>query len=270
MIEIPPCRLSSGRQWVLPASKSHLIRWIALASQSRGAMRINHVGELGEDSINMIRGLEFLGAEIQISDGMVGVSASNGTFPRAPSDQIDIGNSGTGCRFMMALASSMSSISGITGDISLRSRPFEVITGALGDLGCSVSRGADGDFMVSGPAVPGKVAIDLSKGSQPLSALLIAAPSLDVDIEVEIQGEVVSQRYLELTYGICKSTGSQNEFSGHNVRIAPWDVIIPEEVTVPSESSLTPVIMLLERLHGVDLGSGNLVDSDLVAPEVNW
>ena len=241
-----------------------------MASQSRGAIRINHVGELGEDSINMIRGLKFLGAEIQISDGTVGVSASNGTFPRSPSDQIDIGNSGTGCRFMMALASSMGSISGITGDISLRSRPFEVITGALGDLGCSVSRGEDGDFMVSGPAVHGKVALDLSKGSQPLSALLIAAPSLGVDIEVEIQGEVVSQRYLELTYGICKSTGSQNEFSGHNVRIAPWDVIIPEEVTVPSESSLTPVIMLLERLHGVDLGSGNLVDSDLVAPEVNW
>ena len=71
VIEIPPCRLSSGRQWVLPASKSHLIRWITLASQSRRAMRINHVGELG-DSINMIRGLEFLGAEIQISDGMVG------------------------------------------------------------------------------------------------------------------------------------------------------------------------------------------------------
>jgi 5-enolpyruvylshikimate-3-phosphate synthase len=47
-------------------------------------------------------------------------------------------------------------------------------------------------------------------------------------------------------------------------------VTIPEEVTVPSESSLTPVIMLLERLHGVDLGSGNLVDSDLVAPEVGW
>ena len=71
------------------------------------------------------------------------------------------------------------------------------------------------------PQCPAKVALDLSKGSQPLSALLIAAPSLGVDIEVEIQGEVVSQRYLELTYSICKSTGSQNEFSGHNVRIAP-------------------------------------------------
>ena len=270
MIEIPPCRLSTGRQWVLPASKSHLIRWIALASQSRGAMRIKHVGELGEDSIHMIRGLESLGAEIQISDGMISVSATSGTFPCAPEKCIDIGNSGTGCRFMLALASSMGSVSEITGDISLRSRPFEVITGALADLGCSVSRTEGGGLVVSGPAVPGKVALDLSKGSQPLSSLLIAAPSMGVNIEVEIQGEPVSQRYLELTYAICKSTGSENEFSGHNIRIAPWDVTLPEEVTVPSESSLTPVIMLLERLHGVDLGSGNLVDSDLVAPEVNW
>ena len=39
---------------------------------------------------------------------------------------------------------------------------------------------------------------------------------------------------------------------------------------MPSESSLSPIIMLLERLHGVDLGSGNLVDSELVAPEISW
>ena len=270
VIEISPCRLSSGRQWVLPASKSHLIRWIALASQSRGAIRIKHVGELGEDSINMIRGLRSLGAEIQISDGMVDVSATSRIFPRVPGKRIDMGNSGTGFRFMLALASSMGSVSEITGDISLRSRPFEVITGALAELGCSVSKGVRGGFMVSGPAVPGKVVLDLSKGSQPLSALLVAAPSMGVDIEVKIHGNIVSQRYLKLTYGICKSTGSGNEFSDQNVRIVPWDVTLPEEVTVPSESSLTPVIMLLERLHGVDLGSGNLVDSDLVAPEVNW
>ena len=66
------------------------------------------------------------------------------------------------------------------GGYSFRSRPFGVITGALGDLGCSVSEG-DGDFMVSGPAVPGNVALDLSKGSQPLSHS-IAAPSLGVDM----------------------------------------------------------------------------------------
>ena len=41
-----------------------------------------------------------------------------------------------------------------------------------------------------------------------------------------------------------------------------------KEVTVPSESSLTPVIMFLERLHGVDLGSGQWTLT-FVAPEVN-
>ena len=84
VIEVPPCRLASGTQWVLPASKSHLIRWIALGCQGNGALRIEHVGELGEDITHMIRGLESLGARIQISDGAVTVSPRDGKFLRAP------------------------------------------------------------------------------------------------------------------------------------------------------------------------------------------
>lgn len=270
VIEVPPCRLASGTQWVLPASKSHLIRWIALGCQGNGALRIEHVGELGEDITHMIRGLESLGARIQISDGAVTVSPRDGKFPSAPRECINMGNTGTGCRFMLALASSIGSVSEITGDLSLRNRPFEVIIDALTDLGCFVSRDERGGFAISGPALPGKVALDLSKGSQPLSALLIAAPSMGVEVEVEIHGGIVSQRYLDLTFAICKSTGSANDLHGSNIRITPWDVTLPEKVKVPSESSLSPIIMLLERLHGVDLGSGNLVDSELVAPEISW
>ena len=182
-------------QWVLPASKSHLIRWIALASQSRGAMRINHVGELGEDSINMIRGLEFLGAEIQISDGhgrRLCIKWDIPTCSQRPNRHRQLRNG-------MQVHDGVGILHGAPslnhgGYPRLEARPFEVITGALGRLGMQrLQRGTDGDFMVSGPAVPGKVALDLSKGSQPLSALLIAAPSMGVDIEVEIQGEPVSR-----------------------------------------------------------------------------
>ena len=110
------------------------------------------------------------------------------------------------------------------GGLVLRSRPFEVITGALADLGCSVSRDEVGGLVVSGPAVPGKVALDLSKGSQPLSSLDRSAVYGRGYRGRDSGRASVSQRYLELTYAICKSTGSENEFSGHNVRIAPWDV----------------------------------------------
>ena len=58
---------------------------------------------------------------------------------------------------------------------------------------------------------------------------------------------------------------------GHNVRITPWDVITPRESDgALGEQPHHQIIMLLERLHGVDLGSGNLVDSELVAPEISW
>ena len=54
VIEVPESNIAEGMAWPLPASKSHIIRWLMLASQSQSEMEICHQGEIGEDVRNVV------------------------------------------------------------------------------------------------------------------------------------------------------------------------------------------------------------------------
>ena len=268
VIEIPESNIAEGITWPLPASKSHIIRWLMLASQSRSGMEIYHQGEIGEDVKNVVSSLNRLGAKIETMYGKIVVGVSDDGFPIHASDGLDLGNSGTGFRMLMSLCSSLPLETSITGDSSLRSRPFDVLSNALSAIGCDCNRSNDGSFRISGPANSGNIELDLSEGSQPLSALLMAAPSMKAELTVRILGKPVSRGYLNLSYKIANLTGSENEFSENSLIIRPWDIVLPERVDVPPERSLVPVIMLLERLHCVDLGSSAHLGSELLGNAV--
>ena len=268
VIEIPQSSIAEGAAWPLPASKSHIIRWLMLASQSQSKMEIHHQGEVGEDIRNVVSSLNRLGAKIKTMDGKILVNVSDFGFPIHASEGLDLGNSGTGLRMMMSLCSSLPLETSITGDSSLRSRPFNILSNALSAIGCDCKRSNDGSFRISGPADSGDIQLDLSEGSQPLSALLMAAPSMKAELAIRIIGKPVSRGYLNLSYKIANLTGSENEFSENSLIIKPWDIVLPERVDVPPERSLVPVIMLLERLHGIDLGTTMHMESELLGDAI--
>ena len=268
VIEIPRSSIAEGAAWPLPASKSHIIRWLMLASQSQSEMEICHQGEIGQDVRNVVSSLNRLGAKIETMDGKILVGVSNVGFPIHASEGLDLGNSGTGLRMMMSLCSSLPMETSITGDSSLRSRPFDVLSSALLAMGCDFERSNDGSVRISGPPNSSSIELDLSKGSQPLSALLIASPSMKVELEVHIRGKPVSKGYLDLSYEIASLTGSENKFSENSLIIKPWEIVLPEKVEVPPERSLVPVIMLLERLHSVDLGTSMHLNSKLLGDAI--
>ncbi|MBE38747.1 MAG: hypothetical protein CMB07_01940 [Euryarchaeota archaeon] len=268
VIEVPESNIAEGMAWPLPASKSHIIRWLMLASQSQSEMEICHQGEIGEDVRNVVSSLNRLGAKIETMDGKILVGVSDVGFPIHASEGLDLGNSGTGLRMMMSLCSSLPLETSITGDSSLRSRPFDILSNALSAIGCDCKRSYDGSLRISGPADSGDIELDLSEGSQPLSALLMAAPSMKAELTVRILGKPVSRGYLNLSYKIANLTGSENEFSENSLIIKPWEIVLPERVDVPPERSLVPVIMLLERLHGVDLGTSMHMESELLGDAI--
>ena len=268
VIEIPRSSIAEGAAWPLPASKSHVIRWLMLASQSQSKMEIHHQGEVGEDIRRVISSLNRLGAKIEMMGDKILVGISDVGFPIHTSNVLDLGNSGTGFRMLMSLCSSLPTETSITGDSSLRSRPFDVLSSALLAMGCDFERSNDGSVRISGPPNSSSIELDLSKGSQPLSALLIASPSMKVELEVHIRGKPVSKGYLDLSYEIASLTGSENKFSENSLIIKPWEIVLPEKVEVPPERSLVPVIMLLERLHSVDLGTSMHLNSKLLGDAI--
>ena len=69
MREFDATNLTGSFDWLIPPSKSHMIRWLALGSQSRGETNISFEGVPGEDSFAMANCLAAMGSKIDFGEG---------------------------------------------------------------------------------------------------------------------------------------------------------------------------------------------------------
>ncbi len=74
MLTIESMELHGPIDWALPPSKSHMIRWLALAAQAEGETVLSFDGEPGEDILSMAECLQQLGAGIDRSDSQWSVT----------------------------------------------------------------------------------------------------------------------------------------------------------------------------------------------------
>ena len=65
MLSLKPMKLKGPLQWSLPPSKSHMIRWLVMASQSSGTTTLRLSNEPGRDVYSMADCLELLGSQIE-------------------------------------------------------------------------------------------------------------------------------------------------------------------------------------------------------------
>ena len=239
-------------EWSLPPSKSHMIRWLALAAQAEGETALNFTGSVGEDILSMAGCLQAMGVSIEqgTSKWIVGGVGPRGL--RAPEGVLDCGNSATAARFLMAIAAGMSQPVSLDGDQSLRQRDMSALAEALRELGCEVTSDTL-PLTVTGPVIPGPVRLDLSASSQPLSALLLASPGYSGAIHLRTPSHSVSKGYSMLSYELTGLCGSSNEVGSNGAVIEPWRPVTPGAAEIPGELSLLPLAMLLAELHGVEV-----------------
>ena len=209
--------------WRLPPSKSHAIRWLALAAQSEQKVVIHNLAHAGQDILSMRRCLGQLGVRItdlnDLGEALVSGDDSSENPPQGtvswcvegvgvtglklPTSVLDAGNSGTALRILMALCARLNGPVTVDGDASLRSRNHDVLTGALQQLGVKVSRIEGGENLplrLEGPWNPtGSLTLDISTSSQPTTALCLAAAALPSSIKLENQVLVTETGYENLT-----------------------------------------------------------------------
>ena len=252
MLSIKPMELEGTIEWSLPPSKSHMIRWLALAAQAEGETALNFTGSVGEDILSMAGCLQDMGVSIEqgASEWIVGGVGPRGL--RAPEGVLDCGNSATAARFLMAIAAGMSQPISLDGDPSLRQRDMLALAEALRELGCEVTSDTL-PLTVTGPVIPGPVRLDVSASSQPLSALLLASPGYSGAIHLRIPSHSVSRGYSMLSYELTGLCGSSNEVGSNGAVIEPWRPVTPGATEIPGELSLLPLAMLLAELHGVEV-----------------
>jgi len=174
---------------VIPASKSHTIRAVAIASGALGesAIRKPLVSGDTEAAVNCYRAL---GAMIDTSDSEIWKVIGTGGKFTAPEHPIDVCNSGTTLRIAMgsaALADSDQSTT-FTGDEQIQTRPVGPLMDALADLGAkcaSLKNDGKAPLEVTGKLTGGKTTIAATT-SQYLTSLLLCTPLATKDTEIDV------------------------------------------------------------------------------------
>jgi len=200
----------------IPASKSHTIRAVAIASLAEGDSVIRNPLWSGDTEAAVLCYRAF-GAQIDTSDDKAWkVTGLRGRIT-PPAETIDVLNSGTTLRVAMGSAAlaEPGATTTFTGDEQIRSRPIAPLMQSLEELGAkcvSVRNNGKAPVRISGRLRGGRTSI-AAFTSQYLSSLLLCTPlaSADTDIEVTLLNE---PGYIQMTLDWLDRQGIQYENDG--------------------------------------------------------
>ncbi len=174
---------------LIPASKSHTIRAVAIASLAEGQSLIRNPLYSG-DSEAAVRCYSALGAEIDTGDPTVWKVTGIGGRIVPPAETIDVLNSGTTLRIAMGSAAlaEPGQTTTFTGDAQIQTRPVGPLLEALQDLGAkcvSLKGNGKAPVQIGGQLKGGRTSIE-AKTSQYLTSLLMCAPLATGDTEIDV------------------------------------------------------------------------------------
>ncbi len=124
---------------------------------------------------------------------------------------IDLGNSGTGARLLLAFLAAVPGRCVIDGSARLRERPMAPLIAALRGLGADLEGPVESGLpaVVSGRTLEGgTVSIAPGSSSQFVSALMMMAPLTRRGLEIRVEGPLPSRPYLDLTADVLRAFGA--------------------------------------------------------------
>jgi 3-phosphoshikimate 1-carboxyvinyltransferase len=197
---------------VLPGSKSITNRALVAAGLADGVSTLTGV-LLADDTEAMIGCLPSLGIGLEVDRDAHTVLVHGRAGPLAPGPLVlDARSSGTTARFVLPVAAIGPGPYRVDGTAQLRARPMADGLAALLDAGVAVTElGEPGHLPVEveGSWRPGRpVRVAGSVSSQFLSGLLLAAPRFGADTVVEVDGDLVSVPYVEMTLAVMAAFGA--------------------------------------------------------------
>jgi 3-phosphoshikimate 1-carboxyvinyltransferase len=274
-IDIPPLRAASGTVH-LPGSKSISNRVLLLAGLSQGATRIHDALD-SDDTRVMLAALKQLGCEIETSQGVITIHGLGGRL-HATDAALFLGNAGTAMRPLCAALALLAATQGgrfeLRGVPRMHERPIGDLVDALRQLGCHIEWLGEAGFpplRVSGPAphassgggggdralgtgAPIRVRGDVS--SQFLTALLLALPLVSgaTPIAIEVEGELISRPYVEITVNLLARFGIAVQVDAWRRFVIPADSRYrsPGHIHVEGDASSASYFIALGAIAGID------------------
>ena len=174
---------------LIPGSKSHTIRAVAIASLAAGQSLIRNPLD-SSDTQAAVACYRALGADIDTSEPELWKVTGTGGKIKIPQKIIDVGNSGTTLRIAMGSAAlaGADKTTAFTGDEQIQTRPVGPLSDALNDLGArckSLKNNGKVPVEITGKLTGGKTSIAATT-SQYLSSLLLCTPLAAKDTEIVV------------------------------------------------------------------------------------
>lgn len=161
----------------VPGDKSISHRAVMLGSIAEGATRVSNLLE-GSDVLATVAAFRQMSVEIEgPENGCLSITGVGLRGLAAPTDSLDLGNSGTAMRLLTGLLAGQQFGSRLTGDASLSGRPMRRVVDPLTQMGASITSTARGTPPLDVHAVDSLKGIEYAlpvASAQVKSAVLLA------------------------------------------------------------------------------------------------
>ena len=261
-LDLPPLLQAEGAVR-LPGSKSISNRVLLLAGLSEGTTRVHDL-LASDDTRVMLDALRTLGCDIRPEGEVLEITGLGGKLG-VPEAQLFLGNAGTAMRPLTAALALLSATQGgvfeLSGVPRMHERPIGDLIDALRPLGCTIEcLGQEGypPLRLNGGTLkldaPIKVRGDVS--SQFLTALLLALPlvSQQQALTIEVEGELISKPYIEITLNLLARFGIAVERQGWERFIIPQGSRYqsPGEIHIEADASSASYFIAVGAIAGID------------------
>ncbi|MBI4552303.1 MAG: 3-phosphoshikimate 1-carboxyvinyltransferase [Candidatus Latescibacteria bacterium] len=224
-IEIHPLSSPLDAVVTVPGSKSDTNRALIVAALADGSSQLR--GALFSDDTQYMAGaLRALGLTVLTDEtaGTIRVDGQNGGVPVSSAD-LFVGNAGTAMRFLTALVALGHGRYVLDGTERMRERPIQPLLDGLNQLGVRATaqhgNGCPPVIVETDGLHGGRVRMAGHQSSQYFSALLLIGPCTRDGLEIDVDGDLVSRPFIDLTASVMRRFGAEMRHEAYTRLIVP-------------------------------------------------
>lgn len=255
-LTLNPLQSVSG-EVTLPGSKSLSNRILLLAALAEGETKITNLLD-SDDIRHMLNAFTSIGVDYSLSDDKTEcvVQGKGGPLNIDGSSELFLGNAGTAMRPLCAALCLGQGEFTLTGEARMFERPIGDLVDCLRSAGANIDYLGDTDYpplKITGTGLKGgSVSIKGNISSQFLTAMLMAAPLCESDLEIVIDGELVSKPYILITLDVMKKFGVEVENHDYQrfVIKAGQKYVSPKEIMVEGDASSASYFLAAAAIAG--------------------